>query len=253
MFVQLSGMMRDITAEVQIANRNSGAREGRDASNRLLIWRIQLPMWPENLPEIFIVISLLAVSYLIGGIPAAYLGGRIQRGVDIRDHGNGNVGTVNAIRTLGLRSGLMVLAADAAKGAAVIGLGRLAGVSDYTLFAMAIAVTAGHNWSPYIGFKGGKGVAVIFGISLAMVPLQSVLAGPIVFAVYFATRSWVWAFGAGIITINAVFIAIGAPGLFIALCLFLSALVIVTHFARESGELKQALLDRNWRKVGLLE
>ena len=210
-------------------------------------------MSPELLSETLTAALLVVVAYLIGGIPAAYLGGRIQNGTDIRKHGNGNVGTVNAIRTLGLRSGLMVLAADAAKGAAIIGLGRLAGVSDYTLFAMALAVTAGHNWSPYIGFKGGKGVAVIFGISLAMVPLESTLAGPVVFAVYFATRSWVWAFGAGIIALNVIFVAIGAPGLVVALCLVLSVLVIATHFAREFGELKQALKDRNWRKVGLLE
>ena len=210
-------------------------------------------MSPELLSETLTAALLVVVAYLIGGIPAAYLGGRIQNGTDIRKHGNGNVGTVNAIRTLGLRSGLMVLAADAAKGAAIIGLGRLAGVSDYTLFAMALAVTAGHNWSPYIGFKGGKGVAVIFGISLAMIPLESTLAGPVVFAVYFATRSWVWAFGAGIIALNVIFVAIGAPGLVVALCLVLSVLVIATHFAREFGELKQALKDRNWRKVGLLE
>ena len=210
-------------------------------------------MSPELLPETLIVALLVVVAYLIGWIPAAYLGGRIQNGTDIRNYGNGNVGTVNAVRTLGMRTGMLVLAADAAKGAAIIGLGRLAGVSDYTLFAMALAVTAGHNWSPYIGFQGGKGVAVIFGISLAMAPLESTLAGPIVFAVYFATRSWVWAFGAGIIALNVIFIAIGAPGLVVALCLVLSVLVIATHFAREFGELKQALKDRNWRKVGLLE
>lgn len=207
----------------------------------------------EPLSEIPIAAVLIVVSYLIGGIPAAYVGGRIQNGTDIRKHGNGNVGTVNAVRTLGMRSGLLVLAADAAKGAAVIGVGRIAGVSDYTLFAMAIAVTAGHNWSPYIGFKGGKGVAVIFGISLVMAPVVSVMAGPVVFAVYYATRSWVWAFGAGIIAINAILIIVGAPGLCIAMCLVLSLLVITTHFAREFGELRQALRDRNWRKVGLLE
>lgn len=210
-------------------------------------------MLPEIFAEPSLAVALVAISYSIGGLPAAYLGGRIQRGIDIRDHGNGNVGTVNAVRILGMRTGLLVLAADALKGALVIGIGRLFGISDYTLFAMAIAVTAGHNWSPYLGFTGGKGVAVIFGISLAMVPLQSMLAGPVVFAVYFATRSWVWAFGAGIIVINALFIATGAPGLCIALCLFLSALVIATHFAREFSELKQALRERNWRKVGLLE
>lgn len=203
--------------------------------------------------DLLSAILLVVASYLIGGIPAAYLGAKIQSGVDIREHGNGNVGTVNAVRTLGLRSGLFVLAEDAAKGAAVIGIGRWAGASDYTLFVMAIAVTAGHNWSPYIGFKGGKGVAVIFGISLAMAPLLSLMAGPIVFVIYFASRSWVWAFGAGILAINTIFIVAGAPWLCIALCLVLSVLVIATHFAREFTELKQALRDRNWRKVGLLE
>lgn len=203
--------------------------------------------------DLLSAISLVVASYLIGGIPAAYLGAKIQRGVDIREHGNGNVGTVNAVRTLGLRSGLLVLAADALKGAAVIGIGRWAGASDYTLFVMAIAVTAGHNWSPYIGFNGGKGVAVIFGISLAMAPLLSLMAGTIVFVIYFASRSWVWAFGAGILAINTIFIVAGAPWLCIALCLVLSVIVIATHFAREFTELKQALRDRNWRKVGLLE
>jgi len=203
--------------------------------------------------EFLIAALLVSISYLIGGIPAAYLGGRLQLEVDIRERGNGNVGTVNAVRTLGLRSGLLVLAADGAKGAAVISIGMLASISDYTLFAMAIAVTAGHNWSPYIGFKGGKGVAVIFGISLAMAPILSVMAGPVVFAIYYATRSWVWTFGGGIIAINAIFIVAGAPGLCIALCLVLSVLVIATHFAREFRELKQALRDRNWRKVDLLE
>ena len=205
------------------------------------------------MPELLIATLLTITSYLIGGIPAAYLGGRLRGGIDIREYGNGNVGTVNAVRTLGMRAGMLVLAADAAKGALVVGIGRIAGISDYTLFAMAIAVTAGHNWSPYIGFKGGKGVAVIFGISLAMAPVISVMVGPLVFAVYYATRSWVWAFGAGIIAINALLIWSGAERLDIVLCLVLSVLVVATHFAREYRGLRQALTDRNWRKVGLLE
>lgn len=204
-------------------------------------------------PELLIAVLLTAVSYLFGGIPAAYIGGRFWSGIDIRQHGNGNVGTVNAVRTLGMRAGLLVLTADAAKGAVVVGIGRVAGISDYTLFAMVIAVTAGHNWSPYIGFKGGKGVAVIFGISLAMAPLISVMVGPLVFAVYYASRSWVWAFGAGIIAINALLIWFGAKVMKITLCLVLSVLVVTTHFAREYRELRQALHDRNWRKLGLLE
>ncbi len=63
--------------------------------------------------ELLIAALLVAISYLIGGIPAAYWDGRLQCGVDIREHGND--GTVNAVRTLGWRSGLLVLAADVAQ------------------------------------------------------------------------------------------------------------------------------------------
>ena len=197
-----------------------------------------------------IVYSIAA--YFIGAIPFAYIAGR-RAGVDIRTLGNGNVGTVNAFQSLGSRSGILVLLFDGLKGAAVIVAGRLLELSDLGLFAGALAATIGHNWSLYIGFKGGKGVAVVFGISIGMMPLLSWIAAPFVFGTYRLTKSWVWAFGAGIIALNLIIWLSGAPGEIVAFCAALSVLVTATHFGREAGEIRKAIALRQWRKVGQLE
>ena len=130
-----------------------------------------------------VVIALYAIAaYFVGGIPFAYIAGR-RVGMDIRHSGNGNVGTVNAFRSLGWKAGFAVLFLDGLKGTVVIVPGLLLGLSDIGLFAAALAATSGHNWSPYIGFDGGKGVAVIFGISVGMMPILSWAAAPFVFAI----------------------------------------------------------------------
>ncbi len=204
------------------------------------------------MPEIATIIVYSIAAYLVGGIPFAYIAGK-RRGVDIRECGNGNVGTVNAFRSLGWQTGLLVLFLDGLKGALVIVVGRLLDLSDGGLFAGALLATIGHNWSPYIGFDGGKGVAIIFGISVGMMPVLSWAAAPVVFAAYWLTRSWVWAFGAGIIVLNLVVWLAGVRGEIVAFCVALSVLVVATHFGREAAEIRKAIAAREWRKVGQLE
>ncbi len=200
-----------------------------------------------------IIITAYAVTaYLVGGIPFAYIAGR-RTGVDIRETGNGNVGTVNAFRSLGWRYGVAVLALDGLKGTVVIVAGLLMDLSDIGLFAGALAATVGHNWSPYIGFAGGKGVAIIFGISVGMMPILSWAAAPFVFVTFWATRSWVWAFGAGIIALNLITWLAGIRGEIVAFCVALSIFVVATHFSREAGEIRRAVAAGDWRKVGQLE
>lgn len=194
-----------------------------------------------------------AVAYLIGALPSAYVAGRAWHGTDIRACGNGNVGTVNAFRSFGPRTGAIVLLADTAKGAVDILLARFLEFDIAGMFVGAMAATVGHNWPVYLGWKGGKGVAVVFGISLGVMPVLSLFALPFVAVVYAGVRSWVWALGAGLIALNALIIAIGAPGVDVALCLTLSAVVIATHFSREWRDLREALGTRDWRKFGMLE
>lgn len=202
--------------------------------------------------DVITIIVFSIAAYLVGGIPFAYFAGK-RNGIDIRDFGNGNVGTVNAFRSLGWKTGILVLLLDGLKGTVVIVAGRLLDLGDAGLFAGALLATIGHNWSPYIGFDGGKGVAIVFGISVGMMPLLSWAAAPVVFATYWFTRSWVWAFGAGIFALNIIIWLSGARGEIVMFCAVLSLIVVATHFGREAAEIRKAIAAREWRKVGQLE
>jgi len=115
------------------------------------------------------------ISYIIGSIPTAYIFGRALKGIDIRKFGSGNVGATNALRVLGKGPGVVVLALDILKGALpVIFLGnllisRVSFVSDEALrVILGLSCIAGHNWTLFLRFRGGKGIATTFGVLLAL-------------------------------------------------------------------------------------
>src|SRR3989338_148119 len=107
------------------------------------------------------IVLSLAVCYLIGSIPTAYWMGRLCKGIDIRRHGSGNVGATNAFRVLGKIPGSIVLLVDVLKGAvAVTIVGDLFGLEHVgSRVLLAVAVVMGHNWTIFLNFKGGKGIA----------------------------------------------------------------------------------------------
>lgn len=111
------------------------------------------------------------ISYLIGSLPTAYIFGRALKGIDIRKFGSGNVGATNALRVLGKPAGIAVLVLDIIKGfVAVLFLGniiatRIAGISDITTrVILGLSCIAGHNWTVFLKFKGGKGMATTLGV-----------------------------------------------------------------------------------------
>jgi glycerol-3-phosphate acyltransferase PlsY len=104
------------------------------------------------------IILWALAAYLLGSVPTAYLAGRLTKGIDIRDYGSGNVGGANALATIGLRAGILVALVDVGKGALAVGLARWLGETEAVAAAAAVAVTAGHNWSVFLGFTGGRGV-----------------------------------------------------------------------------------------------
>ena len=197
--------------------------------------------------------AAIVLGYFIGGIPVAYLAGRRLRGVDIRSIGSRNVGSINAGRELGVRVGLAVFAVDLAKAVLPVVVIRAAGLPEWSLFGAAGALVAGHNWSPYIGFAGGKGVVVLLGVSLAMMPGLSLLALPVVSAALLLTRSAVWAIGAGLVVLNTLILLSGEPPDMVALCIGLSVVVAGTHFARSGREIFDALAAGDLRRVGRIE
>jgi len=120
----------------------------------------------------------LIVSYLLGSVPTAFLLGRTLRRIDIRQHGSGNVGATNAFRVLGKKIGTAVLLGDTAKGFAAVWMCQAffyepapeISLNTY-LCCAALTVVAGHNWTLFLGFKGGKGMATSLGALLAFAAL----------------------------------------------------------------------------------
>ncbi len=115
-------------------------------------------------------VSAVVAAYLIGAIPFGLLFARMLSGKDPREHGSGNIGATNAMRTGGKKVGALTLLADIVKGtipvAAVIALD-----GDEPLIALvALAAFIGHIFPVYLGFRGGKGVATMFGVVLPWLP-----------------------------------------------------------------------------------
>lgn len=134
----------------------------------------------------------LLVAFLLGSIPFAFLAGKVK-GVDLRRHGSGNVGATNALRVLGTPTGVAVLLLDAGKGAlAVLIAAAVAhrGVCPASLFPMVggFAAVLGHVFSPFMAFKGGKGVATAAGVFLALSPVALAIAFAVFAAVVATTR-----------------------------------------------------------------
>ncbi len=125
---------------------------------------------------------VIAAAFLLGALPFGLWVGRLARGVDVRRHGSGNLGATNVYRTLGARLGLAVFALDAGKGVAAVFLARaLAGAafpggSSAAGLCGAIAVVLGHSFTPFAGWRGGKGAATAAGAMLAATPAASSVA-----------------------------------------------------------------------------
>jgi acyl phosphate:glycerol-3-phosphate acyltransferase len=138
---------------------------------------------------------VVLVSYLIGSIPFGYIAGRIV-GIDVRQHGSGNIGATNVLRVLGKQWGIPVFILDALKGFVAVQLalffaGRSADAAPYADFfgilAAAICV-AGHSFPVWLKFDGGKGVATSAGALVALVPIATLTIFLVWLVVFFSTR-----------------------------------------------------------------
>jgi glycerol-3-phosphate acyltransferase PlsY len=135
-----------------------------------------------------IVALLVAAAYFIGAFPTSYVVARLARGIDLRQHGSGNLGATNAYRVLGWKAATPIFLVDIAKGFIPTFLFPAWDGSDAFAWALAYGTAAifGHVFSIYVGFKGGKGVATGAGVFLALAPV-AVLVGLVIWGalVYF--------------------------------------------------------------------
>lgn len=155
------------------------------------------------------------LSFFIGAVPYSYLIPRIVKGVDIRNHGSGNVGASNVTRVCGPKVGVVTLLLDVGKGAAAVFLASVIG-TPLTLGSGAIL---GHILTPFLGFSGGKGVATTVGVLAALywpgglifagiwigatalwqyAAVSSLLAtatAPLVLFLFQVDKTWIWTMG----------------------------------------------------------
>lgn len=173
---------------------------------------------------------LFPLSYLIGGIPFGLLIAKFFYHTNIRQHGSGNPGATNVWRVLGKKPGITTLILDILKGVGAVLLAKYfrPGDSPAAIGAGLLAII-GHNWSPFLKFKGGKGVATSAGVFLALLPLHMsmAIAGFLIF--FLTTRHVSVGSMAGAIVLFISSYIIPVDKLFHSVILLASLMILLKH------------------------
>ena len=143
-------------------------------------------------------ILILVAAYLIGALPSAYLAGRLH-GVRLSQLGDGNLGARNTYRVLGLAPALWVGVLDVGKGALATWLAKLLSNDPLLPYVAALSAVIGHDFSIYIHFAGGKGMATALGSALVLQPMETLLGLGLVGLALLLLRNWdlAWSLGMG--------------------------------------------------------
>lgn len=178
------------------------------------------------------------LAYLVGSIPTAVWTGKIFHGIDVREHGSGNAGATNTIRVLGWKTGIPVLLIDLAKGWAAAMLPVLFSLAApesalLTNLKILTGMTAivGHIFPVFAGFRGGKGVATVFGVLMAIQPVLTLICVGVFLLVFIIT---------GIVSVSSMCAGFAFPILLLALfdtpsllfkifSVFVAIALLVTH------------------------
>jgi glycerol-3-phosphate acyltransferase PlsY len=116
--------------------------------------------------------GIIFAAFMMGAVPFGLILCKAQ-GIDPRKVGSGNIGATNVLRAAGKKTAILTLALDIFKGSAAVFLGQRMGVEPVYLGIIGLAVIGGHNFSPFLKFKGGKGVATSVGVILLYVPMAA--------------------------------------------------------------------------------
>jgi glycerol-3-phosphate acyltransferase PlsY len=192
---------------------------------------------------------LIIIAYIIGSIPTALIISRKYFGIDIREYGSGNMGATNAFRILGSKYGTLIMVLDVLKGIMAVGLFYLlpfyvSNEFERTNFMIALGLSAviGHIFPVFADFKGGKGVATILGMLLAIQPIIALTCIGVFLVVLFLTRyvSLSSILGAIMLPICVLWIWNEDEMTYRIFALLVAAMVIITHQKNISRIIKGA-------------
>lgn len=178
-------------------------------------------------------VLVLILSFLAGSIPFSVLLGRIFLRQDIRHYGDGNPGTTNVFRAGSKALGLLTLLLDVSKAAVPVGLAyQDLGIRGIPMILIAFAPIAGHAFSPFLGFRGGKAVAASLGVWIGLTSWKASMAGVIASVIGSALFSVSgWAVMLGLAGILAVLLIWMPNPIFLIVWLINTLLLIWTHRA----------------------
>jgi glycerol-3-phosphate acyltransferase PlsY len=181
------------------------------------------------------LLAALVLAYLLGSVPTGYLIGRL-RGMDIREHGSGNIGATNTLRVLGKSAGIAALVLDIGKGfvavtvlAVVAASGRSSLSGPMMKVLLGISAIAGHNWTVFLKFKGGKGVATSAGVFLGIAWLPVLISAAVFGILVLGTRMVSVGSMSAAVVLPIAMLALRAEGEFVAFGFVAAVLVLVRH------------------------
>jgi glycerol-3-phosphate acyltransferase PlsY len=180
----------------------------------------------------------IAFAFLCGSLPLSYWIGRLFLATDIRQHGDHNPGAANVFKAGGKTLGFVAILADGLKGLIPVALARYVGdVEGWALAMTCLAPIAGHAFTPFLRFQGGKALSVSFGVWAGLTTWQ----GPIVLGLAFAfwlkaLAAAAWAVMAGMLTLLAVLLLVHAPWVWLVVWLG-NFLILVFRHKDELGRL----------------
>jgi len=132
-------------------------------------------------------LSILIMSYIVGSIPNGYHVGKFY-GIDIRQFGSKNIGATNVYRTLGMGPAIVVFITDLLKGVAGVYIGLVLLHTPTAALLGGIGAIIGHNWSLFLGFKGGRGVATALGVIAVLLPKVTIIVFVVWLVIVYTTR-----------------------------------------------------------------
>ncbi|MFC1769659.1 glycerol-3-phosphate 1-O-acyltransferase PlsY [Nitrospirota bacterium] len=191
-----------------------------------------------------VIAGLLFAAFMMGSVPFGLIFCKAQ-GIDPRKVGSGNIGATNVLRAAGKRTAVLTLVFDILKGSASVFLGQKMGVEPVYIGVMGLAAVAGHNFSPFLMFRGGKGVATSVGVILLYVPMAGLIT--VVLWLFTVIVSRISALGAlvSFTLLPLVVYILGYGWENVIISAIISVLLIIRHHSNIAK-----LINGNERRVG---
>jgi len=190
-----------------------------------------------------LVPGALAASYLIGSVPTGLVLVRLLKGEDIRQHGSGNIGTVNVFRIAGTPIAAVVLAVDIVKGLVPVLLAARLGTGPWVTMLCGLAAIVGHNWSVFLGFRGGKGIATSFGVLVGLSPAAALAGAAVWILVVAVTRYASLGSLLGVLAVPIVLWLLGQPQAYVVF----GVVAAVFAFYRHWGNIRRLVAGTELR------